>query len=290
MPFPWDHSNANRATGGFKHVLEPAYTISLAPGESAIIRNQRATDENRVCFGQRLGQNSLPWFADTQPGQHYLVQPLQIHVPPPAGGIMMLGLAYTYTRIDKEGNPEPIFADRRAAEPGGEIFFPRTEIEFADLNEEASEDQVSWGETDKGLQCGIRFLNEADEYRIGDMLEAEIFWRNVSDDTIETPLPGQLDIYPWIVSEEDRNVDIDFGGRIMLRPGSFKFPPGEVRKLGAIWVRLVEQGTPSPNSNMQPGHVVLQPGTYYLLGSGGLSGAETGSPASGKLTFKVAKQ
>ena len=42
------------------------------------------------------------------------------------------------------------------------------------------------------------------------------------------------------------------------------------------------------NRNTEPAHVSLKSGQYFLGGSGGVSGADTGAPTAGKVGFKVA--
>ena len=277
----------SRAAGGKSHSIEPAYVITLAPGESAIIPNQRAMDGFDLYVGEK-GEHAGPTIAKIKPGMNWIVQPLQIHVPPPARGTGLLG-RYTLTKVDREGITRREKANRRGAEPEGKIVYPRIQLDVGTLNAAAQRnaDEAQWGDVDKGLQCGIRLLDQKPSYRVGDTMAVEILWRNTSATTILTPLPRVLDLYPMVIDANDRHRLIDFGARFNLIPATYAFKSGEIRSLGVTSIKLVADGTPSPPSNWEPGHLAIEPGNYKLRGSGGVSGVNTGSPTSGEIEFTI---
>jgi beta-lactamase regulating signal transducer with metallopeptidase domain/protocatechuate 3,4-dioxygenase beta subunit len=277
----------SRAVGGKSHSLEPAYVIKLAPGESALIPGQLGNDELGLVIGE--GESEHPQVARFKAGRNCIVQPLQIHVPPPPGGTDLMGLAYTLTKVDREGKPRRELANRRSAEPGGKMVYPRVHLDVGTRTAAAARNAelAAWGKVDKGLQCGIRLINPRKKYRTGDTLEAELLWRNVSEETILTPLPGQLDLIPSIHDAKGNYLNIDFGGRVDLMPIALQFESGAVDSLGVVKIKLVEEGTESPQSNAEPAHISLAPGVYRLSGSGGVSGVDTGSPVAGEIEFEV---
>lgn len=279
-----------RAVEGPAHSIEPAYLIKLVPGESAIIRSQRAQNMLAIFVGDRKPDQTVARAKTIKAGMNWIVQPLQIHRSIPAGGTGLMGQAYQLSKVDKDGNVRNEMAVRRGAEPGGELFYPRIQLEMGTLNSNAvfNARLAAWGEVDKGLQCGIRLLDAKASYEVSDILEAEFLWRNVSDQPIWTPIPGRLDLYPQVFDSDGRDQRIDFGARFNIYPISQELSLGEVRSLGAFKIRLVSPDAKSPKSNADPAHILLKPGKYSIGGSGGVSGADTGAPRAGKVDFVVA--
>jgi beta-lactamase regulating signal transducer with metallopeptidase domain len=282
-----------RASGGRQgHKINPVYHMVLDPGEAAIIPAQWGRLDLGLYVGDGDGQGH-PTMAKVRGGMNWIVQPLQIwSKSAPASGprTELLGLAYSWTKVDRDGNLIRLGAVRTVAGKGGTILHPRIQLEVGTLNAAAVRNAkfATWGEVDLGLQCGIRLLNPRESYRVGDTLEAELLWRNTTDKLISTPLPRNIDLWPSIRDTEGRSRSIDFGAIIDLLPYSDKFEPGGVRSLGVVRITLVAEGTPSPKSNAEPGHVALEPGTYKLSGEGGVIVPGGGSPRSGEIAFLVA--
>ena len=93
-----------RATDGPSHTIEPAYVIKLAPGESAMIRNQRARNDLAIFVGDEKPKEDVAQAEIKKPGMNWIVQPLQIHRSMPPKGLGLLGIAYQLTKVDKDGN------------------------------------------------------------------------------------------------------------------------------------------------------------------------------------------
>lgn len=273
----------------FKHP-EPAYVISLMPGEAIFVPNQSGLDDQSLFAGD-AEKATRPSVSQFRPGMNWIVQPLQIQLFPSDGlanGTSLMG-RYTITRISANGQARKEPASRMVAVKGGKILKPRIQLDVGTLTAAAERNAkfAKWGEVDKGLQCGIRLLNPKPSYVQGDMLEAELLWRNVSDAAISTPIPGRLDLYPMVHDPEGGYVPLDFGARFNIYPISLEMKPGEVRSLGIFKIKLVKEGTPSPQSNAEPAHLSVAPGVYSLSGSGGVSAKDGGSPTSAKVEFKV---
>ena len=271
---------------------DPAYFVTLASGEAVFIPGQSGLEELSLYVGDGDGEERKhPTAAKIQPGLNWIVQPLQLQLVPTGGfpnGTSLLG-RFKITRINQDGLAKAESASRMAAISGGTMLYPRIQLDVGTLTAAAvrnAKDDV-WGKVDKGLQCGIRMLNPKRAYVVGDTLEAEFFWRNTSEATIWSPLPRQSDLYPIVTNAEGREASVDFGPRMLLPAISLPFAAGEVRSLGVSKITLVETGTPSPRSNLEPAHLILEPSHYKLSGSGGVSAPEGGRPRSGTIPFVV---
>lgn len=281
-----------RASGGrqgWKYDL--AYEITLRPGESTIVPGHRGGDELGLYVGKGDAKD-WPAVVEFRPGMNWIVQPLEIWLstsPDYGTGALFEGL-YFQSRVDDQGRIKSEPATRCEIGKGARTLRPRIQLEVGTLNAGSARNakQADWGKVDKGLQCGIRLLNPRSSYRIGDTLEAELLWRNTSNATILSPRPRKLDLYPMLHDTDGRFLPIDFGARFRILPVSLEFQPGEVCSLGVFRITLVKEGTQSPRSNAEPAHITLQPGTYYLSGSGGVSAPEGGNPRSARIEFDVA--
>ena len=269
---------------------DPAYIVTLAPGEAVFVPGQSGLDELSLYVGD-AEERKHPTAAKIRPGLNWIVQPLQLQRVPTAGfpnGASLMG-RYKITRVDSDGVARQESASRMVAVPGGKTLHPRIQLDVGTLTAAAvrnSKDAV-WGKVDKGLQCGIRMINPKQAYVVGDTLEAEFLWRNTSDATIFTPLPRQFDLYPIVTNAEGQELSVDFGARMLLLAISLPFEAGQVRSLGVSKITLVDKGTPSPRSNLEPAHLIVEPGVYKLSGSGGVSAPEGGRPRSGAISFVV---
>lgn len=280
---------AERGRQGWKYQL--AYEMTLEPGESAVIPAHRGGD----VLGLHVGDDDageLPTIATVKAGMNWIVQPLQVWLSTEPGygtGGLFEGL-YFQTRVDREGRAKSEPATRCEVTDGGTVLHPRIQLEVGTLNAASvrNAEHATWGKVDKGLQCGIRLLNPKKSFATGDTLKAELLWRNTSDEVVNSPRPRRLDLYPMLHNDTGDSLLIDFGARFRIIPIWHEFQPGEVCSLGVFQITLVPDGTPSPGNNAEPGHITLQPGTYYLSGSGGVSSPDGGSPRSGRIRFEVA--
>ncbi|MEP3478972.1 MAG: M56 family metallopeptidase [Fuerstiella sp.] len=284
--------NRFRATDGPAHSLEPAYVIKLTPGEAAVIRSQQARDELAVFVGNLTPKISVAQAAVEKRGMNWIVQPLQIHRVMPPAGTRLMGSAYQLTKVGKDGRTRTDLAVRRKAEPGGEVFYPRIQLEVGTRNANALANAklASWGKIDQGLQCGIRLQNAQSTYKVGDVLEAELLWRNVSDADIWTPIPRQFDLFPMIHDSEFNHLTIQLGARMRLPSVNLKFESKEVRSLGVFRIELLAEGMARPSGRLQQtAFVSLDPGKYFLSGAGGVSGLNLGAPVSDRVKITVAQ-
>ena len=269
---------------------DPAYVVTLASGEAVFVPGQNGLDELSLFVGD-AEERTHPTASKIQPGLNWIIQPLQLQLVPMGGfpnGTSLMG-RFKITRINQDGLAKAESASRMVAVPGGTMLYPRIQLDVGTLTAAAvrnSKDAV-WGKVDKGLQCGIRMINPKRAYVVGDTLEAEFFWRNTSDATIWSPLPRQFDLYPIVTDAKELEVSIDFGAQMLLPAISLPFEAGKVRSLGVSTIRIVEEGTPSPRSNLEPAHLVVDPGHYKLSGSGGVSAPDGGRPRSGSIEFVV---
>lgn len=269
---------------------DPAYFVTLAPAEAVFIPGQSGLDELSLYVGD-AEEKTHPTASKIQPGLNWIVQPLQLQLIPAGGfpnGTSLMG-RFKITRINQDGLAKAESASRMVAVPGGKTLYPRIQLDVGTLTAAAVRNAKSaaWGKIDKGLQCGIRMINPKWAYVVGDTLEAEFFWRNTSEATIWSPLPRQFDLYPIVTNDEGQELSVDFGARMLLPAISLAFEAGKVRSLGVSKITLVEKGTPSPRSNMEPAHLIVEPGTYKLSGSGGVSAPDGGRPRSGSIEFVV---
>lgn len=281
-----------RATGGqLGQKADPAYVIRLAPGEAAFVPGMSGGNDIRLYFGEGDSGGS-PSAPKVLPGMNWIVQPLQIREFSPERSRVALEGRFELTKIDADGRPRQVPAERTVGAAGGKTLYPRIQLAVGTLDATAVQNskKAIWGKVDKGLQCGIRLLKPKKKtYRVGDSLEAELLWRNVSEKSIWSPMPRKLDLYPLVHDSEGKFKLIDFGARFNILPISHEFKPGEVRSLGTFTIELVAEGTPSPKSNAEPAHLTLAPGEYVLSGSGGVSAPGGGSPRSGEIQFAVGR-
>jgi beta-lactamase regulating signal transducer with metallopeptidase domain len=272
---------------------DPAYIVTLAPSEAVIVPGQSGLDELSLYVGD-AEKTKHPTAATIRPGMNWIVQPLQIQQSPKGGfpnGTSLMG-RYKITRVASNGVACQESASRMVAVPGGRTLYPRIQLDVGTLTAAAvrnAKDAV-WGKVDQGLQCGIRMINPQRAYKVGDTLEAEFLWRNTRDATIWSPLPRQSDLYPIVTNAEGQELSVDFGARMSLPAISLPFEPDLVRSLGVSKITLVEDGTPSPRSNLEPAHLIVEPGTYKLSGFGGISAPEGGRPGSGTIFFEVIRR
>jgi len=269
---------------------DPAYVVTLASGEAVFVPGQNGLDELSLYVGD-AEERTHPTASKIQPGLNWIVQPLQLQLFPTGGfpnGTSLMG-RFKVTRINQDGLAKAESASRMVAVPGGRMLYPRIQLDVGTLTAAAVRNAKAavWGKVDKGLQCGIRMINPKRAYVVGDTLEAEFFWRNTSAATIWSPLPRQFDLYPIVTNTKEREVSVDFGARMLLPAISLPFEAGKVRSLGVSKITLVEVGTPSPRSNLEPAHLIVDPGHYKLSGSGGVSAPEGGRPRSGSIPFIV---
>lgn len=283
-----------RAEGGAssKHA-DPAYVITLMPGEAVIMPGQSGLHDLGIFVGE-ADSEGFPKIAKIKPGMNWVVQPLQIQtfpIPAAARRTSLLG-RYELTKVDSSGNVRTEPATRMAAFAGGKTLYPRIQLDVGTLTAAAVRNAKNavWGKIDKGLQCGIRLINPQPSYLNGDTLEAELLWRSTSDTAIWTPIPRKLDLYPIVQNSEGQSLPIDFGARFNLYPISLEMRPQEVRSLGVFRIALVEAETPSPRSNAEPAHLILEPGMYKLSALGGVSAPDGGNPKSGEIPFKVIRR
>jgi beta-lactamase regulating signal transducer with metallopeptidase domain len=273
---------------------DPAYGVTLAPGEAVFIPGQSGLDELSLYVGE-VEKRTHPTVAKIRPGMNWIVQPIQIQTfPSLAESVKRTSLLgrYKITRINSNGVARQESASRMVAVPGGKTLYPRIQLDVGTLTADAVRNarDAIWGKVDKELQCGIRMINPKRSYVVGDTLEAELLWRNTSDAAIWTPIPEKLDLCPIVHNEDDDFLPIDFGARFMIYSVSQELKSGEVRSLGIFRIKLVEANTPSPRSNAEPAHLTLASGTYRLSGSGGVSSRNGGSPTSAQIDFKVIRR
>jgi len=269
---------------------DPAYVITLTPGEAVFVPGQNGFDELSLYVGD-AEKIEHPTASKIQPGLNWIVQPLQLQLFPTGGfpnGTSLMG-RFKITRINQNGLAKAESASRMVAVPGGTMLYPRIQLDVGTLTAAAVRNAKdgAWGKVDKGMQCGIRMINPKRAYVVGDTLEAEFFWRNTSEATIWSPLPRQFDLYPIVTNAKEREVSVDFGARMLLPAISLPFETGKVRSLGVSKITLVEVGTSSPRSNLEPAHLIVDPGHYKLSGSGGVSAPDGGRPRSGTIPFIV---
>lgn len=272
---------------------DPAYIVTLSPGEAVVVPGQSGLDELSLYVGD-AEETQHPTAAKIHPGMNWIVQPLQLQRYPKGGfpnGTSIMG-RYKITRVASNGVARQESASRMVAVRGDRTLYPRIQLDVGTLTAAAvrnAKDAV-WGKVDKGLQCGIRMINPQRAYVLGDTLEAEFLWRNASDASIWSPAPRQFDLYPIVTNAEGQELSIDFGARMSLLAISLPFEAGLVRSLGVSKITLVEDGTPSPRSNLEPAHLIVEPGTYKLSGSGGVSAPDGGRPRSGTIAFQVKRR
>lgn len=265
--------------------INPAYVITLAAGESALIPGE---------FGLYVGQapdERYPQIANFEPGTHWIVQPLRVHplADTERAELNRLLGEFQVTKIDRDGKTrqEPVVRVGAPDDSKGKPAFAKYHLEVGTLNAAAhrNAEKATWGQIEQGMQCGLRILNPQPSYKIGDTLEGEVLWRNTSQAVITTTLPRQLDLYPSIDDSQGQHRSINFGARFELLPPTHDYQPGEVRSLGVVKVTLVAEGTPGPKTNQEPGQITLEQGQYKLKASGGVGNI---SPWSGELAFTVA--
>lgn len=271
--------------------LDPLYEVTLAPGESVLVPGN--TGVNLAIYVGDGDSDGSPSIAEITPGHQKIVQPITIYRSPDHSKLpLLLGIDFL-TKVSPDGRTRSELATRASGGKGriegGQTLEAYSYLEIGTLNAAAERNASAavWGKVDKGLQCGIRMLTDRRKFLTGDTLEAELLWRNVSDKKAYWVHPRQLDIVPFIREASGRGRGIDTGARFELVPFSTDYAPGEVRSLGTLKVTLVAEGTPSPKSNREPGHITLAPGTYFFSGSGGVSSQGDPCPHSGEIAFTV---
>ncbi|WP_395142404.1 hypothetical protein, partial [Armatimonas sp.] len=255
-------------------------------------QNGRENLEIYVGEGDSGGNPSI---AVITPGHQKIVQPITLYRSPDHGPLSSLMGIYTLSKVSPDGRVRTEGANRATGIggtgriEGGQTLEAYIYLEIGTLNAAAPRNAASavWGKVDKGLQCGIRMISTRKSYEVGDTLEAELLWRNAGDKKAHWVHPRQLDLWPIIRDASGRGLLVNTGARFELIPGSADYAPGEVRSLGTLKVTLVPEGTPSPKSNREPGHITLAPGTYFFSGSGGVSREGDPCPHSGEVTFTV---
>ena len=274
--------------------VDPLYSVTLAPGESVIVPAQNGRENLEIYVGEG-GNNDSPSIAAITPGHQKIVQPITIYRSPDHGPLSSLMGIYTLSKVSPDGRVRTEGANRATGIggtgriEGGQTLEAYIYLEIGTLNAAAERNASAavWGKVDKGLQCGIRMISTRKSYEVGDTLEAELLWRNVGDKKAHWTLPRQLDLWPIITGAGGQHHLIDSGARFRIYPISTNYEPGEVRSLGTLKITLVPEGTPSPKSNREPGHITLAPGNYFFSGSGGVSREGDPCPHSGEVAFTV---
>ena len=266
-----------------------AFRISLSPSESVFIPGQTGLDRFQIYIGKDAVRK-VPTFARINPGMNWIVHPLQIVLHKDSPKALSLAETFTITKVDASGATRIESVARSTATDGGTIHHPRIQVEVGTLNAAASRNAefATWGDNAKGLQCGIRLLDAKDSYGIGDVIVAEVLYRNSTSHPIASVLPRQHDLYSFMQDQDGKLCRLDHGARFILLPLSHVFEPNEVRSLGVIRIKLVREGTPSPNNNLEPAHAVLKDGIYQLAATGGVSTSDSGSVQSGSIEVTVA--
>ena len=275
--------------------LDPLYSVTLAPGESVIVPAQNGRENLEIYVGEG-GSSDSPSLATITPGHLKIVQPLTIYRSPDHGPLSRLFGTFMLSKVSPEGRVRTEGANRATGLgggtgriEGGQTLEAYIYLEVGTRNAEAERSAASavWGKVDRGLQCGIRMLSDQRVFKTGDTLEAELLWRNVGNKKAHWVNPIPLDIVPIIRKASGSECMVDMGARFMFLPSASDYAPGEVRSLGILKVTLVAEGTPSPKSNKEPGHITLAPGTYLFSGSGGVSRNGDPCPRSGEVAFTV---
>jgi len=275
------------------------YRMSLDPREIVFIpgNNPDQSPDSAISVGDALGvipdsedEYAVPQIATVHVGTNWFAQPLTIQTltEAEAATIKAQPGEATTMKVDAQGKPGEATVTRVDAIPRGKTLLAMEQVEVAtnSLLKEQRADGVTWGLIDKGLQCGIRLVNPQGSYQTGDIIEAELLYRNSSDEVLITTQPRSTDFWARVEDSAGQQLSIDDGPRIDLIPGYHDYQPGEVRSLGTIKVKLVAAGTPSPKDNREPGHITLPPGKYKFHGNGGVGGI---NPHSGKIEFQVAE-
>ena len=264
--------------------LIPAYLVHLEPGESIVVPGN---------FGITLGASEhvkFPEFKQAALGKNWIIQPLYILKIQQSdyknGGESS---PISVTILNASGKRLSRKAYCVASASAGKRVYARESVEV--IGDHAPSDPASadvrWGTPDKGLQCGLRMLTVGNRLKPGDILRAEVLWRNVSKREIYSPRPSKLDLQALIREKSGRYLSVDWGPRPMLLPTWRPIKPGETVSLGNVEVCLSPRKTEVPADSEQVGHILLTPGTYWLMAMGGVSAKDGGSPLSGTFEFTL---
>ena len=266
--------------------IDPAFIVRLEPNETVMVPGPQ-----RLWIGKTLPKEHqyTPHLADLSAGMNWIVQPIRVKTLTDKERFEYKSTTQTaITVYDAQGQSRTVKANTIPARYADPSIYARIQLEVGTLNAEAhrSAEQATWGEVDRGLQCGVRLLNPQASYQTGDTIQAELLYRNSSDKVLITTQPRSTDFWARVEDSAGLQLPIDDGARLDLLPPSDNYQPGEVRSLGTLKMKLVAAGTPSPKDNREPGHTTLPPGKYKLHGSGGVGEI---NPHSGKIAFIVAE-
>lgn len=272
------------------YLWPPAYDVRLAPGEAVIIPG-----ETGLYIGN-AGKERFPRVERSQPGKHWIIQPITVHIltgEEEAQSERARKTPYStkieVTVIGRDGKSRNVSIPQAGARRDGTQLLAKMPLDIETRSEKAARSTgiVSWGKTDKGLQCGIRLLNPKSTIRLGDTLEAELLWRNVGTTQLQIPHPFPFDLAPQVRDTRGNSIPITFGARPLILLPLYDFAPGAQHSLGTIRITLVAAGTPAPQNFEAPGHLTLKMGAYTLSAYGGASAPDGGNPESGNVSFRV---
>jgi hypothetical protein len=266
--------------------IDPAFIVRLEPNETVMVPGPQ-----RLWIGKTLPKEHqyTPHLADLSAGMNWIVQPIRVKTLTDKERFEYKSTTQTaITVYDAQGQSRTVKANTIPARYADPSIYARIQLEVGTLNAEAhrSAEQATWGEVDRGLQCGIRLLNPQASYQTGDTIQAELLYRNSSDKVLITTQPRSTDFWARVEDSAGLQLPIDDGARLDLLPYNLDYQPGEIRSLGTLKMKLVAAGTPSPKDNREPGHITLPPGKYKLHGSGGVGNI---TPKSGKVALMVAE-
>ncbi len=262
--------------------LIPSYSLKLNPGETVVIPGS---------FGLYVGaakQNKYPQISKASAGVYWVVQPVRIQKMSREDYVKLASSSpIAVTIFNSNGKSTPGVARCLPATSAGKPVYVKSSVTV--LSEAGSPSspagEVLWGKPDKGLQCGMRVLTNGTNFKTGDTVKAEVLWRNVTTHAIHTPRPTKLDLQSFIMDRDGNYLPVDQGPRVLILPSWVNVKSGEIVTLGTFEVVLAPRTSGGADKSYNTGYIMLQPGRYRLLASGGVSAIGGGSPLSGGFGF-----
>ncbi len=265
--------------------LFPAFLMTLGPGETVVVPGD---------FALSIGipdETAYPRVEHPQPGANWILQPVRILRLPDREIAEVM-----HSKPSKETffSPTGVKAIRSAydvpARNGGSLIYAGSQV-FVGTKQLAGNPGVTgatWGNVDKGLQCGILWADKRRTFTPGDKIMAQVYYRNTTDVDMNIPLPNSDDLQPVIRSADGTTIKIDFGARAMIKHAPQVLKAHVLQHVGTASIVLDTAHADSPKGTDIEAHTRLAPGTYSLTCYGGVSAVNGGVPQSGAITFTVA--
>lgn len=258
--------------------LDRFYEVTLAPGEAIVVPGQGKRQILADSFGSGT-RVDLPGAGNDRPDTRTFVQSITVYRGPDKTKLTRMTGRYTLSRIAPDGRVRAEPAALVTGVEEGQVLEARATVTVGG-------DGIVWGDPDRGLQCGIRLVDRRQTFRYGDLLQAEVFYRNVSQSPMTVAMPKATDLVPTVADESGHAVRLDMGARPLLLPLSGSIDPGEVRSLGVVSIEVLPEGAPPSRTTTM--RLAVAPGRYRIRANGGVRYPDGPMTTSADALFAVA--